>query len=727
MSLIAMMVIVVIVGGIAAAFFLLSQIESRQAEGARTRIKAYYLGEAAVEQVASLIKVATASFWMPKNPADPATPGDSTTSTGVLASGGPVYNVTYLNAPGSTVGINGVLANFCFQHLDVGTNQWIPYWNMDKTSNFYHTWGWWDRTNPANPQWRGTGNMFDPKPYFGDASNMRFYLACELTMLLEPHSVVPGVDALNSETFAFEASNFNNLTGVGVGNTGAKNYYTVTVEGRVQHYDVAGQASATRGAHVSITRELEISNNSILPFFAFFNSDLEFLPGPRFVGNGKIHTNKDLYIGGATSIDMNSDYIGAVGQMYRHRMNDGSYTENAGPLTIHQMVPGTPTPGQLGAGAANWDESIESASMVGNTLQTNQNWANQLNNNGLSPTVQQGASTMQVPPVGSIQPPPSAGAKGGDLYEWAKNTSPDNGVKSGLILSVDTTGAVTALYNNGSGQFDVTNTLTSQGVLTTNSITDNRQSQSQKLSTTVVDMGKLKTSGYFPSNGILYASDARNGSSIPGVDAQGNATLLPPSPPPQVASGFVFMDGKTIPAPVNIVSNGPVYIQGDFNIPTVDPNTGAAMPKQPAAVIADAINLLSNAWDNSKAPGGAPPNASETSYNFAMVTGQVPTVPGQQYSGGLENLPRFQENWGGVNCNYRGSLINLWTSAIATGAWGQNNVYSPPNRNWDWDSAFGTTTASQVPGFPRAISISRTIYTMDYWGAGGSGAYRAVQ
>lgn len=698
MSLIAMLVIVVIVGGIASAFFLLSQIEARVAEGARVRTKAYYLGEAAIEQVAAMIKQATTNHTVgssiPPNPADANSPGAPMSGTGT---------------------VNGLTWQFVFQYYDTNKAQWVPQWDFKNSR-----WAYYDTaSNQLLPMAPGTAANA-----LGDPANLHLYMAGQLSILLEPHSLIPGVDALNSETFTYTATKFQELSGVGVGNTGKQAYYNITAQARVKHYDVSGSNAANKGSNVYLTRELQVANNSLLPFFAFFDGDLEFLPGPAFVGNGKIHTNNNLFIGGGTSIDMNSDYIGAHKQMYRHRLNDGSYTENPGPLTIHGMLPGTPTPGALGPGSASWAESLESMTPTGK----NPNWTSGLQAAGLSPTVQQGANEMKPPPIGSIQPPPSSGGPGGDYYTWAKNTSTANGVATGLIISVDTGGNVQALYNNGTGQTDVTAALTTQGAISSSQIADNRQSQSKYVQTTVVDMKKLQSSGYFPSNGVLYTTDARNGSSIPSTDPSGNPILLPPSPPPSVPSGFVFNNGAAISAPVNIVSNGPVYVQGDFNIPTTDPNTGAVLStKQPAAVIADAVNLLSNGWNNSKTPGGGVPNATETTYNFAMITGQVPTQPGVQYSGGLENLPRFHENWGGVNCNYRGSLISLWTSAIATGVWGQNNVYSPPKRNWDWDSAFATQVGSAVPGFPRAISISRTIYSMDYWGAGGSSSYRAAQ
>jgi hypothetical protein len=91
----------------------------------------------------------------------------------------------------------------------------------------------------------------------------------------------------------------------------------------------------------------------------------------------------------------------------------------------------------------------------------------------------------------------------------------------------------------------------------------------------------------------------------------------------------VLKNGSELAADVTLVSDGPVYIQGDYN--TVD--------KKGAAVIADAVNLLSNSWDNSKGYGSLP-TASETDYNVALVTGSYESVPGR-YNGGFENLPPF--------------------------------------------------------------------------------------
>jgi len=139
--------------------------------------------------------------------------------------------------------------------------------------------------------------------------------------------------------------------------------------------------------------------------------------------------------------------------------------------------------------------------------------------------------------------------------------------------------------------------------------------------------------------------------------------------------------------------------------------------KQAVAVIADAVNLLSNAWDPNN-PGYKPtdgsilPTASPTNYNFAMVTGNVPTPNGGTatnpvaYSGGLENLPRFQENWqnsaGRIAANYRGAMVNLFASSVAKQAWGQGGVYNPPPGTGTSTRTSSIPASLLLPPFPRA-------------------------
>jgi hypothetical protein len=152
---------------------------------------------------------------------------------------------------------------------------------------------------------------------------------------------------------------------------------------------------------------------------------------------------------------------------------------------------------------------------------------------------------------------------------------------------------------------------------------------------------------------------------------------------------------------VTVVSEDPVYIKGDFN--TVN--------KKGAAVICDAVNLLSNAWNDSKTAASGLPTASNTTYNLAFVTGNVPTPDGGgDYSGGFENLPRFHENWSGKTASIVGSFIKIFESQFARSPWVYGgNVYQAPIRNWTYDTALNDM-ANLPPFTPSAVYFQRVVW-----------------
>ena len=166
--------------------------------------------------------------------------------------------------------------------------------------------------------------------------------------------------------------------------------------------------------------------------------------------------------------------------------------------------------------------------------------------------------------------------------------------------------------------------------------------------------------------------------------------------------GIRLINGGVLPdGGLTVVSGNPIYVQGDYNTGTVPSGTQPASNsgdpatptvdgynRQPAAIMADAVNILSNSWQDSKS--GTNPVASNTTVNAAMVSGNVPTADGN-YSGGVENFPRFLENWSGKSLTYYGSMIELYPSKQSIGKWGAANVYSPPNRSWYFDTNFITT------------------------------------
>ena len=105
------------------------------------------------------------------------------------------------------------------------------------------------------------------------------------------------------------------------------------------------------------------------------------------------------------------------------------------------------------------------------------------------------------------------------------------------------------------------------------------------------------------------------------------------------------------------------------------------------------------------------PTASNTTYNVCGITGSVdPTYEGQ-YTGGFENLPRFNEKWSSKKATIRGSFARLFTSEFGDNPWKQGNVYSPPIRDYGFDSDL-LDPANLPPFTPNVIQtelVSETV------------------
>ncbi len=238
------------------------------------------------------------------------------------------------------------------------------------------------------------------------------------------------------------------------------------------------------------------------------------------------------------------------------------------------------------------------------------------------------------------------------------------------VLGPWSTGNAAALYS------------TFNGAITTNqTIQDNREGASVRLAT--LDMGTvssaIRNGTLGPFNNIIYISDT-SASTTGGTPKR----------------GIRLKNGATMPSNgITVASQNPVYIQGDYNTGGSNPpsNSGNyAQPqvtgytRAPCAVVADAVNILSNSWDDSDSFSSlGSRTASNTTVNTAIVSGIVPSA-NNNYSGGAENFPRFLEDWSGKSFTYYGSMVELYKSAQSIGKWGSGNVYNPPNRQWFFDT-----------------------------------------
>ena len=146
-------------------------------------------------------------------------------------------------------------------------------------------------------------------------------------------------------------------------------------------------------------------------------------------------------------------------------------------------------------------------------------------------------------------------------------------------------------------------------------------------------------------------------------------------------------------------AENPVYIQGDYNANSKGNNWND--PGVPASVAGDAVTLLSVQWNDvnsfSSPYSTAKRSGITTYYRTAIIGGSTLSFPqpsgmGQDYGtdGGVHNFLRYIEAWGGT-LNYRGSIVNLYTSRQANGTFKCcNTVYSPPNRGYNFDITFLT-------------------------------------
>jgi hypothetical protein len=162
-----------------------------------------------------------------------------------------------------------------------------------------------------------------------------------------------------------------------------------------------------------------------------------------------------------------------------------------------------------------------------------------------------------------------------------------------------------------------------------------------------------------------------------------------------------------VPCGLTIASENPLYVQGDFNA-AANGNFGGAHVA--AAVLADAVTLLSNNWNDVNSfscPYGLGGTgvcnyraASTTTYRLAVAAGKGISFPQpvgyttyQDFGtdGGVHNFLRMMENWGGQTLFYRGSIVSFYYNRQATGVYKCcTTVYSPPSRGYNFDSDFLT-------------------------------------
>lgn len=452
--------------------------------------------------------------------------------------------------------------------------------------------------------------------------------------------------------------------------------------GKSYNYVARAKVQDTVGAttvKVGVKRQFQYTAVPLFQSMYFFQDDIVFYRPASMIIGGLVHTNANAYLSGQSS----------------------------SPLTFSGNV----------SYVASYSSTVDPP--YANT------WSGYVANAKVSPIYNNGGFSAQVSQVSAIEPLGKAVTQAistsdsnpnndslHELIEPAKSgfTDPPEFAsrrlynKAGLVVAISgSTVSVTA--QNGTSLTSAQTTAIKAAVTKkTSALYDQREGSN--VDVTNVDVSALRTTmnaGISGFNNVLYIYD---------TTAQNSSA---PNP-----KAIRLTKGGQLPnAGLTVASANPVYIQGDYNtgtttVPTAVPanvanasNTASptvpGYTRKPAGVAADAVMFLSNAWsDSNSSLSLSSRDASNTTYNTAILTGQVPSgyTPavgdphygaGQYgYSGGANNFPRFLENWGGNYCTYFGSMVELFNSKTFTGEWDTGNIYGAPNRCWNYDTNFDT-------------------------------------
>jgi hypothetical protein len=416
--------------------------------------------------------------------------------------------------------------------------------------------------------------------------------------------------------------------------------------------------SSLDGVVGSVYQDVEFTRIPIFQFAVFYNVLLEITPGANMTITGPVHCNTNIYLSPGATLTFNSD-LTSSGTIYQ-TMNPSSPKQTTGGTVVFNGA---------------HDSGVSTLSLP-------------IGTNNSPGAVHQ---VLEVPPgslpLGSEDPLSNLGQQryynNADLIVVVSNSSVS--VTSGRWDSFGT-----SLKTNEVSVFVSTNA----------SFFNKRENKTVRA--IQIDVAGLKSWNdtnksirpHLKPHDVetIYVSDRRT---LAAADESGvrlvNGTSLPPL-------------GLTV------ATDSPAYILGDYNVPTAAKGSTNTTGTLPASIAADAITILSTAWQDSNSGRALSGRvAGDTTVNAAFLTGNVATTPLND-SGGLENFPRFLETWSGKKFTYNGSMICMFNSKVATGVWKDtgsvNDVYDAPVRQWALDQSFQYDT-KLPPATPSLMVLIR--------------------
>ena len=512
-----------------------------------------------------------------------------------------------------------------------------------------------------------------------------------------------------------DGSGHNNLTGV----TEGTQYYTnmlgssfTNLAGYVTDCAITSVATTIGQLYtVSATVQQQV-HATIIPLFQFaifYNMNLEIDPGAAMVINGPVFSNQGLW-SGTGNVTYNS-MVEAAGMAYTTNTADpwaSGKTDTGTPLGNFTAMPKGPLSKQdslsLPIGTNNNPSAVEAIiNLPPGTNGAPNAWAYTTNGqmylfNEADLIISNSASGLAS----------SRGTNITILFQDPNNVTPLTQV-SNDFYALKTGGSTNVLQSTGI--FSATNVAYASYSFVTNVQSyDFREADTDQL--VQVDISKLNIwltnkattggnqynkksysdKGHGISSMFIYNKVPPNSSQLPAVRLV-NGAQLPSTTDPNGTGATT--SGLTVATPQ------PLYVLGNYNVQTATSSAGASAlttntaNTYPAAIMGDAITILSGNWNDANSAyqkGGTLANRatpSATTVNAACLEGIVQST-NSNYSGGVENFLRLEENWGAtsnaVTLQYNGSIVVMFPSQYATNYWpGTGTVYNPPTRKWAFD------------------------------------------
>jgi len=480
----------------------------------------------------------------------------------------------------------------------------------------------------------------------------------------------------NTLTPLLYSINHDNSSWIQNANNPAQSTYTYLVEA-ITKDNLSGE---WQGA----IADVEVTRFSLSGYGIFYADDLEILPGPDMIFNGKVHSNKNIYLGGPLTFNSTLHSAGHIYVGRKDTNGTGGNVRIKNPITgnLVQMTQSNDSIQALSGFSSHHLADTKYGDGINNppsnptdTWKVDPNWQNNAKSlwgEAVKDKVH-GVKEMPKPDVKSID-------RGGFYEQNAgikviTKTQGTEGIPNQANSFNNYKEIIEMTDKNGNLLYKKTINYTSSGTIssttydyisgdlkmTTGNVTCNTPSTCQTLvnttndpisttwfmngrevdnrtrkpvRTTNIDIKKLQNTDLWPSDGLVYASRE---DSVPDSDMLDGKNDIPTPDGNRKPYGIMLQNGKTLSKPINFVTNNPVYIRGDFNVHQKSDGTRLINPNnnnenvdfgkpgidtwKPASIISDALNILSNSWNLSDYQNIYNPNPNRTaSYTEVNAT-----------------------------------------------------------------------------------------------------------